>query len=140
MLVVSGNARSTTLVNALLRYLYKWVRHLVLCRHCIVYCRRSLVNGHAPVGHKVKHQDELRGITAKLIHIEKLEVSRFFYLSSFIFGQWTGTGTPGQFWPGSGTIFDRCTEKYHNTHACRRRCVSSIFFYTRCPWVLGKRN
>lgn len=36
--------------------------------------RRSTVNGHAPVSHKVKHQDELRGITAKLIKIEKLEV------------------------------------------------------------------
>lgn len=33
-----------------------------------------MVNGHAPVSHKVKHQDELRGITAKLINIEKLEV------------------------------------------------------------------
>lgn len=33
-----------------------------------------MVNGHAPVSHKVKHQDELRGITAKLIKIEKLEV------------------------------------------------------------------
>lgn len=36
--------------------------------------RRSMVNGHAPVSHKVKHQDELRGITAKLIKIDKLEV------------------------------------------------------------------
>lgn len=33
-----------------------------------------MVNGHAPISHKVKHQDELRGITAKLIKIEKLEV------------------------------------------------------------------
>lgn len=33
-----------------------------------------MVNGHPPVSHKVKHQDELRGITAKLIKIEKLEV------------------------------------------------------------------
>ncbi|CAM9197144.1 unnamed protein product [Scytosiphon promiscuus] len=38
--------------------------------------RRSMVNGHAPISHKVKHQDELRGITAKLIKIEKLENTR----------------------------------------------------------------
>ncbi|CAM9366535.1 unnamed protein product [Ectocarpus sp. 12 AP-2014] len=38
--------------------------------------RRSMVNGHPPVSHKVKHQDELRGITAKLIKIEKLENTR----------------------------------------------------------------
>eukprot|EP00752_Nemacystus_decipiens_P002173 g2069.t1 len=38
--------------------------------------RRSMVNGHAPISHKVKHQDELRGITAKLIKIEKLEATR----------------------------------------------------------------
>lgn len=34
-----------------------------------------MVMGHAPISHKVKHQDELRGITAKLIKIEKLEVT-----------------------------------------------------------------
>lgn len=33
-----------------------------------------MINGHAPISHKVKHQDELRGITAKLMKIEKLEV------------------------------------------------------------------
>lgn len=42
----------------------------------VLISRRSMVNGHAPISHKVKHQDELRGITAKLIKIEKLEVRK----------------------------------------------------------------
>ena len=33
-----------------------------------------MVHANPPVTHKVKHQDELRAITAKLIKIEKLEV------------------------------------------------------------------
>lgn len=38
--------------------------------------RRALVHSNAPVTHKVKHEDELRAITAKLIKIEKLESTR----------------------------------------------------------------
>ncbi|CAN0082087.1 unnamed protein product [Ascophyllum nodosum] len=35
--------------------------------------RQEMVRRHVPVSHKVKHQDELRSITAKLIKIDKLE-------------------------------------------------------------------
>eukprot|EP00904_Undaria_pinnatifida_P003248 jgi/Undpi1/12924/HiC_scaffold_7.g02590.m1 len=38
--------------------------------------RRAMVHANAPITHKVKHQDELRAITAKLIKIEKLESTR----------------------------------------------------------------
>ncbi|CAM9708089.1 unnamed protein product [Discosporangium mesarthrocarpum] len=38
--------------------------------------RHRMVSSHPPVSHRVKHEDELRRITAKIIHIEKLENTR----------------------------------------------------------------
>ena len=38
-----------------------------------------MVRRHVPVSHKVKHQDELRSITAKLIKIDKLEARYVYY-------------------------------------------------------------
>lgn len=77
-------------VNALPRFIYLSAPIAAGSSHAMLEClfnrplhsvywdhdarRRSLVMGHTAIQHKLKHQEELRSITAKLIRIEKLEV------------------------------------------------------------------